>query len=151
MSDIRRGDIFYVQREPVCGSEQIAGRPAIVVSNESNNQHCGTVEVVYLTTRPKKELVTHVTIKSSGCLSTALCEQVSTVSVERLANYAGHCTDSEMAQLEVAMMISLGIKVVEPAKPEPAYAGGAELAKVQGERDTYKAMYEHLLSCIMDK
>ena len=58
---IRRGDIYYIDKYPTIGSEQQAGRPAIIVSNEKNNQHSSTVEVVYLTTQPKADLPTHVT------------------------------------------------------------------------------------------
>lgn len=54
---------------------------------------------------------THVTIRSSGRVSTALCEQISTVSVERLGNYCGHVSDSELTAIENAMLISLGIQL----------------------------------------
>ena len=60
---------------------------------------------------PKRDLPTHVTIRSSGRVSTALCEQISTVSVERLGNYCGHVSDSELAAIENAMLISLGIQL----------------------------------------
>ena len=53
--EIKRGDILYIDKHPVVGSEQQAGRPAIIVSNEKNNRHSSTVEVVYLTTQPKVE------------------------------------------------------------------------------------------------
>ena len=52
MSDLRieRGDIFYVGLTPfVTGREQLAGRPGIIVSNDQNNLHSETVEVVYCT------------------------------------------------------------------------------------------------------
>ena len=42
--DIKRGDIYYIDKYPTTGSEQQAGRPAIIVSNEKNNQHSATVE-----------------------------------------------------------------------------------------------------------
>lgn len=52
MSDIRRGEIFYIARGggASCGSEQYADRPAVVVSNDENNKHSGIIEVAYLTT-----------------------------------------------------------------------------------------------------
>ena len=71
--DIKRGDIWYIESGYSVGSEQRAGRPAIVVSS-------GTVEVVYLTTQPKRDLPTHVTISSLSRESTALCEQITSVS-----------------------------------------------------------------------
>ena len=83
----------------------------MVVSNQQNNRYGDVVEVIYLTTAPKRDLPTHVTIRSSGRVSTALCEQISTVSVERLGSYCGHVSDSELTAIENAMLISLGIQL----------------------------------------
>ena len=70
--NINRGDIWYIGNGyPAVGSEQRPGRPAVVVSNQRNNQYGEVVEVVYLTTAPKRDLPTHVTIRSSGRVSTA--------------------------------------------------------------------------------
>lgn len=90
-----------------CGSEQYADRPAVVVSNDENNKHSGTIEVAYLTTQPKTELPTHVTIRSTGRVSTVLCEQVTSISVERVNNYIGQVSEQEMKKIDIALMISL--------------------------------------------
>lgn len=112
--EIRRGDIFYIHKFPVVGSEiEADGRPAIIVSNDMNNQYSQVVEVVFLTTQAKKPMPTHVSIYSAPRPSTALCEQVSTVSVERIGNYAGHLTEKEMTQVDTALLISLDLALVE--------------------------------------
>ena len=98
----------------------------MVVSNQQNNRYGEVVEVIYLTTAPKRDLPTHVTIRSSGRVSTALCEQISTVSVERLGSYCGHVSDSELTAIENAMLISLGIQlapVSEESEETPPHAG----------------------------
>lgn len=110
----KRGEIYYVEQAASYGAEQRSGRPGIVVSNDKNNEFSYAVEVVYLTTKPKKELPTHVSINSSGRPSTALCEQVHTVAAERLTSYIGSCTSSEMAMIDVALAISLGIDAIAP-------------------------------------
>lgn len=108
MDDIRRGEIFYIARGGATnGSEQFAGRPAVVVSNDKNNKHSGVIEVVYMTTQPKTDLPTHVTIRSTGRISTVLCEQVSSVSTERVNNYIGQVSEQEMKNIDIALMISL--------------------------------------------
>ena len=164
---IERGDIFYVYKNaPTYGSEQMAGRPAIIVSNDKNNQSSETVEVVYLTTQPKTPLPTHVTIRSTSRVSTALCEQITTVSIERLGDYVGKASKAEMANLETAMLVSLDLytgevkeKVVEvpvevvkevvkevQAPVEAELAGEiSNVAAIIAERDTYKRLYEGLL------
>lgn len=109
MNEIRRGEIFYIARGggATNGSEQFADRPAVVVSNDENNKHSGVIEVVYMTTQPKTDLPTHVTVRSTGRLSTVLCEQVSSVSTDRVNNYIGQVSEQEMKNIDIALMISL--------------------------------------------
>lgn len=108
MDDIRRGEIFYIARGGATnGSEQFADRPAVVVSNDKNNENSGVIEVVYMTTQPKTDLPTHVTIRSTGRISTVLCEQVSSVSTDRVNNYIGQVSEQEMKNIDIALMISL--------------------------------------------
>ncbi|WP_455618840.1 type II toxin-antitoxin system PemK/MazF family toxin [Eisenbergiella sp.] len=81
----------------------------MVVSNDRNNENSATVEVVYLTTQPKTDLPTHAVIRSTGRISTVLCEQVHTVAVERVVKYIGQCSDKEMENIDIALMISLSL------------------------------------------
>ncbi len=106
---VKRGEVWYIEKGYSVGSEQRSGRPAIIVSNDKNNTYSTTVEVVYLTTKPKQDLPTHVTIRSLNQISTALCEQITTVSMERLGNYCGTLTDLEIDELDAAIKISLGL------------------------------------------
>ena len=107
-----RGDIFYVHKSnPITGSEQDAGRPAIIVSNDIGNKYSGNVEVVFLTTQEKKPLPTHVDIICK-VPSVALCEQVFTVSKDRLGELIRTCADGEMKEIDNALMISLGLDAV---------------------------------------
>lgn len=106
----QRGDIFYIkgiENDKVGGRKN---RPAVVVSNNANNRHSDRIEIVYLTTQPKADLPTHVTIRSTGTVSTALCESVNTVHEDRFENYAGKCTDQEMEHIDIALMTSFGIE-----------------------------------------
>ncbi len=78
---MKRGQIYYIRTTySEEGSEQRGDRPAVIVSNDANNQHSETVEVVYMTTQPKHDLPTHVYIRSALKPSTVLCEQIHTVS-----------------------------------------------------------------------
>ena len=109
MNDIKRGKMFYISRGGASynGSEQHSDRPAVVVSNNKNNENSNVVEIVYMTTQPKTDLPTHVTVRSTGRPSTVLCEQVYSVSTERVGTYIGECTDKEMENIDIALMISL--------------------------------------------
>ncbi len=117
--DFVRGSIWYVESGYSTGSEQRPGRPAIIVSNDVNNKHSSTVEMVYLTTAPKHDLLTHVTIRSTSRVSTAICEQITTVATERIGSYCGTVTDAEMSSIETAMLISLGLAPAAGADSMP--------------------------------
>ena len=150
--EIKRGDIWYVSKDNYTGCEQAAGRPAIIVSNEKNNACAEVVEVVYLTTQPKKDL----------------CEQITTVSVDRLLGYKGHLTPAEMTNVEVAMLISLELevgkpveKIVEVTKEVPVIRDvkvstpasnpnmAAELAAAKAKCEMLQTMYESLLNRVL--
>lgn len=116
---MKTGDIYFVSAGTckTTGSEQRFGRPAIVIGVPDSNSVC----VVPLTTQIKKNLPTHVKIYSSVQQSTALCEQISTVSVSRLTKYCGHITRSEMIALDKAVAISIGAeRYVNPDETKEA-------------------------------
>lgn len=150
---MKRVEIYFIKstyREE--GSEQRADRPAVIVSNDKNNEHSETVEVVYLTTRPKTDLPTHVFTRSALSPSTILCEQIHTVSKQRVETLIGRLTDNEIQAVDNALAISLSIDFGQNEKVCPSDCRGnvqpdqsAELIKAQTERDTYKALYMDLL------
>ena len=108
---IRRGDIFYVHKFGIqVGSEEHTGRPGVVVSCDEGNRYSETVQVAFCTTQPKSNLPTHVEILSTGRASTVMCEQINTVSLERLGNYIGRCTAEEMRDIDIAVATALGLK-----------------------------------------
>ena len=160
---MKRGEIYYVNKSGFeIGSEQFAGRPAIIVNNDKNNEHSEIVQVVYLTTSPKNDLPTHVEIRSTAKLSVAICEQITSVSVQRLGERIGACTDSEMLMVDMALAISLGLDLSEPKpkkivenKPAPVLEkshaehkkdeSAIEIVRLQAERDTYKDLCDRLI------
>lgn len=106
----KRGDIYYIRGAYGTGSEQRGERPAIIVSNDTGNAHAPVVEVVYLTTKRKTIIPTHVYINSSQRPSIALCEQVVTICKSRLERYIGSITVAEMRRIDRALSVSLGIR-----------------------------------------
>lgn len=114
--EIYRGDIFYITQGSYVGSEQKSGRPGVIVSNDLANKHSPNVEVVFLTSQEKKALPTHVEV-IARVPSTALCENIQTVSKERLSDFIRSCTTSEMKAIDKALLHSLGIEA-------PAVVGG---------------------------
>lgn len=153
--DFVRGSIWYVESGYSTGSEQRPGRPAIIVSNDANNKHSSTVEMVYLTTAPKHDLPTHVTIRSTSRVSTAICEQITTVATERIGSYCGTVTDAEMSSIETAMLISLGLAPAAGADSMPEARSeetppipdlDTRLAEVEARCKILQELYDSLLT-----
>lgn len=157
---MKRGDIYFITRGYTEeGSEQRAGRPAIIVSNDKCNENSDVLEVVYLTTQPKNDLPTHVDIRSAPKSSIALCEQINSIYRDRFGEYLATCTEYEMALIDAALAISLDLKFDAPKKekavvvPLPDNSAikeklkerETEIVKISTERDTYKALYEGVL------
>lgn len=147
MANIKRGDIWYVESGFSTGSEQRPGRPAIVVSNDLNNFHSSTVEVIYMTTQPKRDLPTHVAIHSLSRESIAICEQITTVAIERIGNYRGRVTEAEMREIEAAMLVSLGITegCEEELSEETPPMLETRLAEAEARYAVLQQMYDALL------
>jgi mRNA interferase MazF len=90
--------------------------------------------------------------------STALCEQITTVSKDRIGDFIKSCTMSEMQRIDEALMKSLGIVSdpgcyeSEPQRKIPIGFHSEEKPtssdSVTVERDLYKKLYEQLLDKI---
>lgn len=174
---IKRGELYFVKKVPIIGSEQIAGRPALVVSTDRRNGVSPTIEVVYLTTRDKLDMEEHIGCSATGKDSTILCEQISTVSIDRVGDYITTLTPDEMADVETGLLYSLGMEKYLSASEDVACEDEAPIEEysiqdtlttqqiddytdrikdleqscreVIMERDFYKSMYEKLLDRVV--
>lgn len=148
---ICRGEIYYVRPAiNSVGSEQVAGRPAIVVSNDKANLYSPVLEMVYLTTQPKSSLPTHVDITSVERPSIALCEQIHSVAKSRVGGFIAKCTDTEMAMVDGALCVSLGIELNTKAEPKQVMSQlkatpRTEKQENQGGAELWKGLYYGLL------
>lgn len=106
----KRGDIFYISNSKCYATDpsNTEGRPAIVVSSDKLNEHADVVEVVYLTTKEKRPMPTHVEVLCK-IPSTALCETIYTVNKDRLGDFVRTCIDKEMEGVNAGILCSLGI------------------------------------------
>ena len=107
---MNRGDIYFIKNTKLeNGCAQMPDRPAVIVSNDMLNATRTTMLVCYLTLNPQGELPTHVTCRSTGKVSTILCEQVCSVHISKIGQKAGELTETEMRAVDAALAISLGI------------------------------------------
>lgn len=132
---MKRGEIYYIKSNySETGYEMKGDRPAVIVSNDKNNERSGCLEVVFLTTKPKRPLPTHVLVREDTARpSTVLCEQITSVDIGRFSDYMGTLTDEEMRAVDKALAVSIGLPV--PGEDDELLIG---LPVTQDEADQYE-------------
>ena len=164
----RRGDVFYITHAKNFNNGitlDTTGRPAVIVSADELNKNSDYIEVVYLTTQPKKPMPTHTSVYCKND-STALCETIHTVEKGRLGNYVRTVSDEEMDGIEHALKWSLGLyeepelkirsdDVAEPNLPRVTkmdceFEQMQKSIQLSTERDMYKKLYEDLLARVIN-
>ena len=111
---VRRGDLFWVNLNPVKGSEQAGHRPVVVIQNDVGNEVAPTVIVAPLTTKSfTKPYPMNVRVPRGVAglheHSTILLSQIRTIDKTRLDRKIGHLPPSYLAQVDRAIGISLGL------------------------------------------
>lgn len=158
--NIYRGDIYYIESGKYYKTESVGmeARPAVIVSNDKCNMHSDNVNIVWLTTSDNRpDLPCHVPILCK-VPSTAMCEHITTVSMNRVGAFIRACTEDEMRQIDKALMIQMGIEVrgktvkeFEALEAEGINAKKAldwsetERAKLTVELEKRNAAYEELV------
>ena len=114
MDDIKRGDLYYADLSPVVGSEQGGVRPVLVVQNDIGNKYSPTVIVAAITSQlTKAKLPTHIELSKDKYNlqknSVVLLEQLRTLDKRRLQEKICCLDGFVMQQIDVALMVSLGV------------------------------------------
>ena len=129
---IMRGEIYYIRNFPTCGHEQRSGRPAVIVSSNENNAHSEVVEVCYLTLKEKPALPTHIRIDQGPCInSTVLCEQITSIAIERIGDYMCRIPEHLEEALDKALKASLSL--LPTIKVDPNTASSHMVVKQMSE------------------
>lgn len=115
MSNILRGDIFWVDLGIAKGSEQGGVRPAVIIQNDVGNKYSPTVIVCPITSEIKrKELPTHVLLEDYRryglkSLSQVIAEQIKTMDKSKIGDYIGYISDDIMNTVDKAIEISVNV------------------------------------------
>jgi len=107
-----RGEIYLVCLDPAIGSEINKTRPALIISNDINNQIAQTVTVIPITSNIEKiyPFETLLPSQESGLLknSKAKCNQIRTIDKKRLVKSLGKASMENLKEIEKAIAIHLG-------------------------------------------
>ena len=111
MREIKRGQIYLADLNPVMGSEQGGVRPVVVIQNDVGNRFSPTIIVAAITAQIKKNIPTHAPLKSIGLPkeSIALLEQIRTIDKCRLIEYVGEVSKPEMNGIVEALRKSIDV------------------------------------------
>ncbi|MCL2349919.1 MAG: type II toxin-antitoxin system PemK/MazF family toxin [Defluviitaleaceae bacterium] len=111
---VRRGDVFYAELDPVIGSEQGGVRPVLIIQNDVGNKYSPTIICAAITSQINKaKLPTHIEIDCTKYTlvkdSVVLLEQVRTVDKKRLREKICHLDENFMARVDRALRVSFGL------------------------------------------
>lgn len=163
--EVKRGDIFYITYSKNFNdsySYDTTGRPGVIVSDDHLNRGSEYVEVVYLTTKIKRDMPTHVDVFCKTP-SIALCETIHTVEKDRIGTYVRTVSNEEMEEIERGLRSSLGMETLDSDMLKDTSVNDAEpnndmgLVSMQkeiqltAERDMFKKLYEDLLSKVVGR
>jgi len=111
----KRGEIWMVSLEPVKGHEIGKTRPAVIISNNKNNEYSSTVTLIPITSSVKKVYPFEVFIQKTETGlpvdSKIKCNQIRTVDMVRLLKCTGQITEEILRKIEQALLIHIGIAV----------------------------------------
>ncbi len=104
MSQPLRGEIWLVALDPTVGREQAGTRPALVVSDDLFNQSHAELIVILPITSKNKGIRSHVAVSPpEGGLNVSSyikCEDVRSISIQRLGRRLGKVTPKTMDEVE---------------------------------------------------
>lgn len=114
---MRRGEIRWVDLDPVRGAESNKRRPAVVVSNDGANAAAvrlgrGVLTVVPVTSNIERIYPFHVALSETTGLerpSKAQAEQVRSVAIERIGARVGCLSGSDLEALDDALRLHLAL------------------------------------------
>ncbi|MFI0464030.1 type II toxin-antitoxin system PemK/MazF family toxin [Saccharopolyspora sp. 5N102] len=113
---MRRGDLYWVDFEPIRGSEANKTRPAVVISNDAANRSAqragrGVITVVPVTSNVDRVHPFQVLLRADECGlpkdSKAQAEQIRAVAVNRLGNRIGTLSRKTLENLDNALRLHL--------------------------------------------
>lgn len=109
----RRGEVWYVDFEPVRGHEQGGHRPALVLSEDIFNRSPAQIVVVLPITTRERGVSSHVRVDPpEGGLkrpSFVKCEDVRSVDQRRLTRCLGAVAADTMSEVEELLRLILGL------------------------------------------
>ena len=112
---IKRGFVYLVNLNPTIGAEINKVRPAVVVSNDINNQYAETVTIVPITSSRIDKVYPFEVFIPKGAAnldkdSKAKANQIRTIDKKRIVSELGKLPEDLMKELGTAIKIHLDLE-----------------------------------------
>jgi mRNA interferase MazF len=105
----KRGDVYWVNLDPVVGTEIRKTRPAVVVSNDSCNRYGTRTVVLPITSNTESLYPGEAVVEIKGKQGRALGDQIRSIDKSRLKARVGRLTADEMSRIDEALAVTLGL------------------------------------------
>ena len=107
---IRRGDVFWVKLDPTIGSETKKTRPAVIISNDIQNEIGIRFVVSPITSRVTKVYPFEALLQIKNKQGKAQLDQIRTIDKKRLGDFITHLSDQELEKINASLKLVLAIQ-----------------------------------------
>lgn len=107
---IKRGDVFWVKLDPTIGSEIKKTRPAVVISNDIQNEIGVRLIIAPITSSTIKVYPFEVLLEIGDKQGKAQLDQIRTIDTKRLGDFIVHLSFQEMQQIDLSLKLVLAIQ-----------------------------------------
>ena len=113
MESIKQGDVFWVNFDPTVGAEVKKIRPAVVVSNDVNNEHSPIISIAPITTNINRVYSFEVEIPAGTASlsnrSKVMVNQTRAIDKLRLHQVIGSLPESILLKIKYALKLHYDI------------------------------------------
>ncbi|MCX5830443.1 MAG: type II toxin-antitoxin system PemK/MazF family toxin [Deltaproteobacteria bacterium] len=113
MESLKQGNVFWVNFDPSVGAEVKKVRPAVVVSNDINNEHSPIVSIAPITSNVTRVYSFEVEIPAGTANLTSrskiMVNQTRTVDKVRLVEFIGTLPTALLSQVKAALKLHYDI------------------------------------------
>ncbi|MDO9027592.1 MAG: type II toxin-antitoxin system PemK/MazF family toxin [Candidatus Roizmanbacteria bacterium] len=113
MDSIKQGDVFWVNFDPSVGAEVKKVRPAVVVSNDINNEHSPIISIAPITSNVTRVYSFEVEIPAGTASLTSrskiMVNQTRAIDKIRLVQLIGSLPTALMAKVKAALKLHYDI------------------------------------------
>lgn len=147
--EFKRGQIYWVLQDVQTDDQTPKYRPGVIVSTDCLLDGSNEFVVVYLTTQDRGSAMCP-DVWSTGKKSWALCNHPATVGRQNINYYIGTMTEYEMAKIETALCVSLGMAPSNSSLERENEKLREEKAQLESELTLWRKLYDKTMDTLVE-